>query len=201
MTLFRFLFLLSNFYVRTNASSWTFYSHGKGPFLIELYLKFGATDDKGYMMIEVPSLKDLPHSVSTFIDMVEAKVYDNTMIVGKNGKLQIETLPSNPDALQLGNVKRVLGFSDNAVLFNEQSHKYPCKPNWIGYVDLGPTIEIYASDKSNDSSISCFGQVIQGLKFVELTRAATNKGQSVELVMAKLLQPSKKKSGGGRDEL
>ena len=180
-------------------------SYGKGPYHVEFYLQF-QNGDKGYMMVELPSIRELPHSVSTFMELVEAKVYDNTLITGKNGKINIEIASSSNakdgGALQLDNVHRVLGFSDTAILFDENNtnrNKYGCQNNWLGYNGLGPNLKLYASTNNN---FSCFGQIIQGLKFIENIRlATTQRNESVQLVMAKVLTKPIKTKITRNDEL
>ena len=191
------IFLIFNFHS-------LFFRHGKGPYYVEVFIMFEHNDDTGYFMLELPSFREMPHSVSTFLSLAQSDLYHGTAIVGSesSSNLLVKALDEESlDPSALLQKKRVLGYGDSAISFEETSKYFGCAKNSVGFVELGPGLEFFTSEPDNKASgRSCFAKVSGGSKVFDRIGAALTTGEKVEIVELRL---PKKKKGSPRikDEL
>jgi hypothetical protein len=179
--------------VRLVSFHFFFTSYGKGPYYAEFHLQFpessGATD---ILVVEFPSRNELPHSVFTLIDLVQAKLYDGTSIVSKrDGALRIGASP--PHTARLSQRYKALGYGESALSFIESSPSFACRKHSVGLVGRGPALEIHISDRHvNDQDRTCLGRVVQGMEddddVLARVEAAMDKGEVVEIVHVRQIQ-------------
>ena len=142
--------------------------------------------------MELPTRKQLPHSVFTFLSLVEAQFYDATTLVLVPGQSQIlQTQATSPDAttkklktLGLGGAPES---SSTALSFEEYSSSYPCDAFSIAFHGLGPTMEILLSSEFSNEEKGCFGQLVRGQKTMAKAHKAISSGGQVTITEARLL--------------
>ena len=141
--------------------------------------------------MELPSLWELPHSVSTFLELVHSKLYDGTAFLantsGTKGILKIGGNPVEKESARLERRYKQLGYDDSALYFTETSPaNYPCTNKYsVGFVGRGPGLEIYLSpgEDSDASKKTCFGRVVRGMKILNRLNSITSKSsQAVDIV-------------------
>ena len=167
--------------------------YGKGPFYVQFFVRFPGYTDKESFVVELPSLWELPHSVSTFLELVHSKLYDGTAFLantgGSKGILKIGGNPVEKESARLERRYKQLGYEDSALYFTETSPaNYPCTNKYsVGFVGRGPGLEIYLSSASGDngdaSEKTCFGRVVRGMKILNRLDSITSKSnQAVDIV-------------------
>jgi cyclophilin family peptidyl-prolyl cis-trans isomerase len=165
-----------------------FTSHGQGPYYLEFHLQFpdGAGTDS--FVVEFPSRKELPHSVFTFIDLVESKLYDDTSILSKgDGAMRIGASPQHMS--RLSQRYKALGYGKSALSFIESSQSFPCRRHSVGFVGRGPGLEIHTSDHNvHDQDRTCLGRVVHGMNVLARVEALIEHGEVVDIAQVRHAQ-------------
>jgi hypothetical protein len=173
-----------------------YFRYGKGPYYVQFTLSFqGETDNASSFVVELPSRKELPHSVFTFLTLVEYSLYHGTAFVANNNNsdnknvfdeststsMRIWTKPST--AVTLDQKFRALGFGNTALSFwEESSEAFPCGKHSVGFDGLGPAVEIFLSD-NKASGRTCFGKIVRfETNTLSRVEAAILEGQVVDIV-------------------
>jgi cyclophilin family peptidyl-prolyl cis-trans isomerase len=168
--------------------------HGKGPFYAQFFLKFVGSTDLESFVVEFPSLRELPHSVYTFLDLIESKLYDGTaFLFSANGVLRIGGSPSASNSARLAQRYKTHGYDESALLFVEVSNTYYCRKHSVGFVGRGPGLALYLSSSDSETQgreapKTCLGRVVRGMKTLSHVEAAIDKGQVVDIVEVKHLK-------------
>jgi cyclophilin family peptidyl-prolyl cis-trans isomerase len=121
----------------------------------------GRREEESFFVVEIASRKDFPHSVFTFLTLVESGMYVGTKIQpSATGELRI--VGSDDDSLD--RKLRSLGLSSGSALsFFENSSTVTCGPNSFGFDNRGPALIFYPSSLEHDPvTRTCFGQVVRG---------------------------------------
>jgi hypothetical protein len=110
-----------------------------GPLKVALDLT--VSDHVSTFIVELPDVRDMPHAVHLFLDMVKEKAYEGAAMVKRKGALTVSITP--PD-----------GILRTSLVFNEPSVK---KDKYsLCFVGLGPSFRI-ALEGTADGT--CFGSV------------------------------------------
>ena len=174
------------------------FRYGSGPFYIQFFVKFPGyaykASDKDSFVVELPSLWELPHSVHTFLELVESKLYDGSTIASSSNN-SILSIGGNTNAsTKLERQFKKYGYHDDSVLyFEESSMTYPClTKHSIGFTDHGPGLDIYMADNavSGNEAKTCLGRVVRGMKTLGRIETVTKTagGQTVDIMEVKYLK-------------
>jgi cyclophilin family peptidyl-prolyl cis-trans isomerase len=139
-------------------------------------------------VVEFPSRQELPHSVFTFIDLVESKLYDATSILSKeDGAMRIGGSPQH--TARLSQRYQALGYGKSALSFIESSSSFPCRRHSVGFVGRGPALEIHISDRNiNDQDRTCLGRVVQGMDVLARVETSIEKKEVIDIVQVRHVQ-------------
>jgi hypothetical protein len=150
--------------------------YGDGPYYVQFTLMFEGQADTAQFMVEVSTRNSLPHSVFSFLTMVDFLVYDGIDFLSTKSVIHIG---SNAEQLQ------AFGFTGNQALsLVEDSSEAPCGAYSVGFVGMGPQLKIImTSDSSKHGSRACFGKVVaQGRQTLSRVQAAVRTGTNVEIM-------------------
>ena len=126
--------------------------------------------EERFLVIETAPNELMPHSVYTFLQMVEAHTWDDTVLLGIDHVI-LATLEDTENNLKISDSTRTLSFP-------EYSKDYPHVENTVGFVGRpgGPRFYINSYDNRQDhgpggqkryalveEADPCFGIVIHGL--------------------------------------
>jgi len=141
---------------------------GPGPYHIQVVVQIEG--DRKFMIIETAPNHLVPHSIKTFMNLVEKKVWDRTVLyhqvqhVTVGVPVDIEGDRRSPDIAK-------------GLLFAEYSKEYPHHEKTIGfqgspggpefYINLDNNVKIHGPggqqyDDMFEEADSCFGTIIQG---------------------------------------
>ena len=102
---------------------------------IKLFIHVSEPDS---FIVELASLKDLPHSVYTFLDLVQSSLYEGTSFLWNKDKVLRVSGSENKDGIRLAQRYKELGFGDSALFFTETSSIHRCRRHSMGFVARGP---------------------------------------------------------------
>lgn len=164
---------------------------GKGPYYVKFVINQKITGEIQYFfVIEIPYRKELPHSIYTFLTLVESNLYNNgaAFLSARDGGFQI--VSNSNDGVRGGGITlehklKPLGMSDGSALsFQETSisGSTQCGPNSFGFAHRGPGLNLFISPNDDEDS-ECFGQVIRGQDSLDILRASLlESGSPVEIL-------------------
>ena len=165
---------------------------GEGPYIVRFNLEFPYEPvEPNYFEIKIFNARDMPHTVLTFLNMVDNGLYvDTTIDFVKNKVIQGGSLGSVEPQLGKNMVSSVLrrfanfGYSAHQTLFfdNEGSHNAPCRHSSFSLNERGPGFKIYLTNDIEGSPQNCPGVVVKGRDTLErLVHAHTNTPEGGEL--------------------
>lgn len=156
--------------------------HGKGPYYVQFLLKFRGDIDSFSFVVELPSRKQLPHSVLTFLSLVESNFYDGTTFLSTPDRvLLIDSKPGSSALLE--NKLRTLGLGgDSALSFAEEASSFHCGIHSVGFVGLGPALEVHLSDDFSRNRHACFGRIVRGLQILSRVEQVVGRGEFVDIL-------------------
>jgi hypothetical protein len=143
-------------------------TYGPGPYQIEITILIDG--EERFLVMETAPNELMPHSVYTFLQMVEAHTWDDTVLLGIDHVI-LATLEDTENNLKISDSIRTLSFP-------EYSEDYPHVENTVGFVGRpgGPRFYINSFDNSEDhgpggqkryalveEADPCFGKIIHGL--------------------------------------
>jgi cyclophilin family peptidyl-prolyl cis-trans isomerase len=128
-----------------------------------------------FFVVEIASRKVFPHSVFTFLALVESQFYHGIdFAISEEEDDSVLEIGTNDDSFQQKKQKMdALGLSGGSALsFYETSSNYPCRAgsNSFGFVERGPGLRLHLSSDNpptNDGSRSCFGEVVRGQEVLQ----------------------------------
>lgn len=154
---------------------------GKGPHRVKFTIGFidkNGVEEPRNFVVELGSIDTMPHSIHFFLDMVAAKVWDNTVFLHhEQVEHVVQVAPIDFDTqkeVQNGfRLHRGLGFP-------EYSDEYQHTKYTIGFAGQGPAFYINTMDNSrahgpggqpnhimsNDGD-PCFGRVVDGVEVID----------------------------------
>ena len=143
--------------------------------MVEMELIFpDSNSGPRFFTIEMAPIDLMPHSVHTFLEMVNARLLDGCSFI-LNALNVVKAAPLPYDGRSAS--EKAKAFSENgleSVVFKEYSEEYPHKKYTIGFAaDGSPSFYINTADNSEiHVGDPCFGRVISGFDTVQ--RLAAN---------------------------
>jgi cyclophilin family peptidyl-prolyl cis-trans isomerase len=151
-----------------------------GPYYAQFVLKFPDQLENDSFVVELPSRKELPHSVFTFLDLADSKLFDETTFLFNDDDNVMRVGGGGQKAAQRFKAQ---GYGESVLLFNEFSAAYACRKDSVGFLGRGPGLEIYMTDaEAENQDKACFGRVIRGMKTLQRVEANMLKGRVVDIV-------------------
>lgn len=162
-----------------------------GPYYVQFTISIEGHYDKSTFVVEVPSRSQLPHSVFTFLSLIDEKLYDGFAVSFQSNHLSFELGIQSEFGSILSNKYKALGFHESALSFMETSSMFRCVKNSMGFAEFGPTLKVTTASNNKVDSIDdsvCFGRVVRGIKTLALMQLELERGSSVHVVEAKYLE-------------
>lgn len=157
---------------------------GPGPHHVKLTLSFEDSPNTGAILLRLAPLDDMPHTIHTFLDLVQRKLLvQGTFVLARNhilvgGPIDAHSKENN-EALE----NRMLNegyFPSGAMLFGEYSAEHPHIPYSLGFNPLGGPIfyfnlqdntELHGPGYSKEGGYkdgdACFATVADGMDIVQ----------------------------------
>lgn len=165
---------------------------GEGPYIVRFNLEFPYEPvEPNWFEVKIFNARDMPHTVLTFLNMVDNGLYvDTTIDFVKNKVIQGGSLGSVEPQLGKNMKTTVLrrfanfGYSAHNTMFfeGEQSHNAPCRHSSFGINGRGPGFVIYLTNEVEGNPTNCPGVVVKGRDTLErLMHAHTNSPNGGEL--------------------
>uniref|UniRef100_A0A7S1D247 PPIase cyclophilin-type domain-containing protein n=1 Tax=Cyclophora tenuis TaxID=216820 RepID=A0A7S1D247_CYCTE len=173
--------------------------HGKGPFVVEFKLKFpttmGPAVEPNTFGVELASLSEMPHTIFTFLDLVDLQLFDGTAFVAANAMQMEGGSPGHAAtdrAIKLYERYAKFGYSRSPLAFNEYSPRFPHEQFTVGFVGspvAGPGLVINMVNNSETRGLNehgrptspCFGKVIQGFDTLARMQSAPKSADGYRL--------------------
>jgi hypothetical protein len=169
----------------------SFFRYKVGPYYVHFTFSIEKHDNQSTFVVELPSRTRLPHSVFTFLSLIDKKLYNGFSVSSLSNHLSIELEAHSEVGSSLSNNYKSLGFDESALSFMETSSMFRCVQHSIGFVGYGPALRVVmASDGNTDTNEDniCFGRVVRGIKTLSLLQLELERGSSVHIVEAKYLE-------------
>jgi hypothetical protein len=141
-------------------------THGEGPYRVEFTLDMPGIEDATFQ-VEFGDLRDMPHTIWTFLSLVDVGLYDGTTL----GAIDDEVTGGDP----LSGTKKIQslltrqyaehGHGSDPLMFEENSPRAPCSQFTFGILGKGPQISIPMigdSPVGKFISRSCPGTIVHG---------------------------------------
>ena len=153
--------------------------YGPGPHRVHFHVLSREGRKPGDFVVELASLKKMPHAVETFLDMVANKMWDNSVFY--HHMTQSHVVAAAPVTYGTFQSKQhefeSLGY--NGVSFPEYNKDYPHEQYTIGFAGSGPNFYINTMDNTDHhgpggqghhdlatDADPCFGKIISGVDIV-----------------------------------
>jgi cyclophilin family peptidyl-prolyl cis-trans isomerase len=174
----------------------------------------GPDEDPNTFQVELFPLSELPHTIFTFLDMVDLRLFDGTAFVAANGSRIEGGAPILTEQSSVKILERYskYGYNHRSPLgFNEYSPQYPHVAFTIGFKGrhpaAGPALAINMMDNSeirgpgdNRRGDPCFGKIISGFDTLQRIQKAPRAADryrlalNVQIVSVRQLRSSPKKA-------
>ena len=170
--------------------------YGNGPFQVEFRLEFPATmgpeEEPNKFLVELASLAEMPHTIFTFLDLIDLQLFDDTAFVSANA-LQIEggapIHAPTEHTVKLYERYAKFGYGRTPLAFNEQSDQFPVQKFALGFAGApigGPGLVIHMSDHRDDTDTdglnkAVFGKVVRGFDTLARVQAAPKSADGYRL--------------------
>ena len=140
-------------------------------------------------VVELASRKILPHTVFTFLSLVEYQLYDGTILSLRDDGSMVTSTGNEEHEYVLKKKLKTLGMEEFILMFRETSPQFPCGENSIGFDWLAPSMEIYLDPRNeSDEFKSCFGKVVRGFEALTAAKKSLSEGQQIDVVQARYLE-------------
>ena len=131
-------------------------------------------NNNNILILEMASLELMPHSVFTFLEMINSKLFDGCSFI-LNAMHVIKAAPLPYDGSSASQkVKAFTKLGLDTVSFREYSSEYPHKQYTVGFAaDGSPSFYINTKDNTEQHiGEPCFAKIISGFETVERLKAA-----------------------------
>lgn len=160
-----------------------FCSYGGTPYNIQFQIAIEGDDNNdggATFTVEVSALESLPHSVYTFLSLVDHGVYNDAGFLSTQSIIHVDS-----DENEIAK----MGYAANALSLVESSTLGPCTPYSVGFVGATGGLKIImTNDVSKHGSLACFGKITQGRQTVSRIQRAAKEGKSVVISNTKQIQ-------------
>jgi hypothetical protein len=154
--------------------------YGEGPYRVQFSVRYHKAEDIDEFVLEMADLDLMPHSVLTFLDMVDARLWDNTVFYHHAQTNHV--LAAAPVVFGTFEPKhhhlKAMGFSGAS--FSEYSDAFPHEEFTVGFNARGPNFYINTLNNSRNhgpggqghhdlpgDADPCFAKVISGHEAVK----------------------------------
>ena len=161
--------------------------YGEGPYVVRFTLDFPSGErEPNQFEVKIFNPRDMPHTVYTFLNMIDHGLYVDTAIDFKSDKIVGGGDPYTvtPSSLKSKVLKRFadIGLSYYRTLFfeKESSPNSPCRASRFSLNDRGPGFMIYLDDEIDNNLNNCFGVIQTGrdtLRRIAESQASRENGQ------------------------
>lgn len=168
-----------------------FQRFGEGPYEVEFLLSTESTTETvahETFRVELLRSKDMPHTVLTFLSLVELRLYDGTTIAGTDGTVISGGIPKQAQTRAQSYLMRMYvehGFGFSPLVIEETSPTMPCMAHTFGFTERGPGFIIPLESMSKNESPSCPGRISSGRDVLE--RLARDRESQLTIIEAKLV--------------
>lgn len=134
-----------------------------------------SSDDPSSFVIEVPTLGQLPHSVFSFMTLVDHGVYKGAEFLSTQSIIHLDS-----DEESVGQ----LGYATSALSLAETSTEtsLTCSPYSVGFVGANGGLKIImTNDASKHGTLACFGRIAQGRQTVSRIQHAGREGKTMAI--------------------
>jgi hypothetical protein len=162
-------------YIQDDSRRQVIEKYGEGPYQVRFRVRHNETEDIDEFILEMADLELMPHSVLTFLDMVDARLWDNTVFYHHSQSNHV--VAAAPVVFGTFETKhhhlQAMGF--NGVSFAEYSAEFPHEEFTVGFGGRGPNFYINTGDNSRHhgpggqshhdlpgDADPCFAKVISG---------------------------------------
>jgi cyclophilin family peptidyl-prolyl cis-trans isomerase len=154
--------------------------YGPGPYMVHFNVLSNEGRKPGDFVVELAPLDAMPHSIEAFLDMVEDKMWDNSVFY--HHRTQGHVVAAAPVSYGTFQSKQHLfeSMGYTGVSFPEYSSKFPHEKYTIGFAGNGPNFYINTMDNTDHhgpggqghhdlatDADPCFGRVISGVDVIE----------------------------------
>ncbi|KAL3910977.1 MAG: hypothetical protein SGILL_007468, partial [Bacillariaceae sp.] len=153
--------------------------YGPGPHRVHFHVLSREGRKPGNFVVELASLRKMPHAVEMFLDMVANKMWDNTVFY--HHQTQSHVVAAAPVTYGTFQSKQhqfeSLGF--DGVSFPEYNKDYPHQQYTIGFAGSGPNFYINTMDNTDHhgpggqghhdlatDADPCFGKIVSGVDII-----------------------------------
>eukprot|EP00934_Nitzschia_sp_Nitz4_P009162 Nitzschia sp. Nitz4//scaffold297_size22919//11866//13169//NITZ4_008522-RA/size22919-augustus-gene-0.6-mRNA-1//1//CDS//3329546301//9152//frame0 len=165
-----------------SARSQLLQKYGPGPHSVEIEFGFEAHGGgRGYVTLELASVDDMPHSVFTFLELVERGMYNNDAIRFHHNGAHI----SQGSATDSATLQKFMDTGIGHVLYQEYSPNFPHVAYTAGFSSRPSGPNFYFNTKDNSavhgpggyaadgSPDPCFGKVTRGFDVIDRIHGLT----------------------------
>jgi hypothetical protein len=161
--------------IQDNSRRQVIEKYGEGPYRVRFCVRYHEAEDVGEFVLEMADLELMPHSVLTFLDMVDARLWDNTVFYHHAQSNHV--IAAAPVVFGTFEPKhhhlQAMGFT--GAHFVEYSDAFPHAEFTVGFSGRGPNFYINTRDNSRHhgpggqdhhdlpgDADPCFAKVISG---------------------------------------
>lgn len=145
--------------------------------------------------VELAPLNIMPHSIFTFLDLIDLQLYDGTAFVAADANRIEGGSPNHangPTSVKLHERYAKFGYNRSPVAFNEYSEDFPHTQFTMGFTGspmTGPALAINLSDatatrgpgENGLGADPCFGKVVSGFDTLKRISEAPRAADGVRL--------------------
>ena len=167
-------------YIQDDSRRQVIEKYGEGPYRVRFSVRYHEAEEIDEFVLEMADLKLMPHSVLTFLDMVKARLWDNTVFYHHTETNHV--LAAAPVVFGTFEPKHhhleAMGFTGAS--FAEYSAAFPHEEFTVGFNGRGPNFYINTLDNSRHhgpggqghhdlpgDADPCFAKVISGQEAVK----------------------------------
>lgn len=166
-------------YVRKESYAKVIEKYGPGPYQVRFDVRTNEGRTPGFFIVELAPLEVVPHAIEKFLDMVAAKIWDNTVFYShKSQSHVIAAAPVVYGTFQSKELQlKALGHTGTS--FPDYNPSFPHKRLTIGFSGNGPNFYINAIDNTvhhgpggqkhhtlPTDADPCFGHIVSGHQVV-----------------------------------
>lgn len=160
----------------------TFSRFSVGPYYIQIAFSIGTDEEHtASVIIEIPSRLYLPHTVLTFLTLVEAEDYSGSNVSVSPTALSIEA-NHQFDEIHEGHA---------TLSFIESSAKFPCEKHSVGFLGYGPQFMVFLDDLDEEHNANenrtCFGRVVRGIESIQILQSDAAKDSGIQVAWSRNL--------------
>lgn len=158
-------------------------SYGDGPYYVQVTATVSDATPLIFI-IELASRRDMPHTVYTFVSLVNYGMLNNSaMATAGDGTLRVAV---DGDSDTFATKRQAVGWAElPIIMFEEASPAFPCEEGSVKFDSAGPSLMLFLS--SSQEAASCFGKIVKGVENVHVMQERLSSGNAIENIQFELL--------------